>query len=121
MSSHVDDDRSELRPTKTECNHTAERVLKLILESPDDTAVRINSDPNPMYVTVENAEFAFWCHNYTKGCQERRPIEAVTGRSTTVVDQLHEYANAGYGLETVPKDRIDTDERPRPTTYTNYQ
>lgn len=112
--------RERIRPTETECHHRAERGLELILENPDTKAVRIDSNPEPMYVTVEDGEFAFWSFNYTWRCQERRQIEDVHGSYTTVVDQLHAYANSGYGLGTVSKDRIDTERKPRGTSLGDF-
>lgn len=107
--------RERIRPTETECNHRAERGLKLILEDPESKAVRIDSNPEPMYVTVEGGEFAFWCFNYTWKCQERKPVKDAYGPFETVVDQLHAYANDGYGIGTASKDSIDTERKPRAT------
>ena len=113
--------RELIRPTETECNHRAERGLKLILESPDEKAVRIGSNPNPMFVTVEDSEFVFWSFNYTWKCQERREMPDVHGPYETVVDQLHAYANTdGYGIGTVSKDRIDTERKPRATGLVDF-
>lgn len=106
-------DRERIRPTETECNHTAERGLKLLLESPEAKAVRIDSDPEPMYVTLEDGEFVFWAYDYTWQCQEQTPVADAFGPFETVVDQLHGYANDGYGLGTVSKDRIDTERKPK--------
>lgn len=108
-------DRERIRPTETECNPIAERGLKLALEKPDETAVRIDSDPNPMYVTVEDGEFVFWCYNYTWKCQEQKEVSDAHGRFETAVDQTHAYANSGYSIGTVAKDRIDTERKPRAT------
>lgn len=112
---HTQVDRSELRPEETECNHVAERGLKLLWEAPDSKAVRIDSNPNPMYVTVEDGSLAFWCFNYTWKCQEIMPVEDAYGPFETVVDQLHAYANDGYGIGTVSKERIDAERKPRAT------
>lgn len=108
-------DRSELRPEETECNYWAERALKLLWEDPDSRAVRIDSNPNPMHVTVEDGELAFWCYNYTWNCQERMPVEDSHSGFETVVDEVHGYANADYGIGTVSKDQIDTERKPRAT------
>jgi hypothetical protein len=108
-------DRDDLRPDATECNHHAERALKLLWENPDSRAVRIDSNPNPMFVTVEAGDLAFWCHNYTWKCQEQKPVAAAFGPFETVVDQLHGYANDDYPIGTVSKDRIDTERKPRAT------
>lgn len=122
MSEHdnSDIDRENIRPTETECHHRAERGLKLILESPDEKAVRIESTPEPMYVTVEDGELAFWCFNYTWRCQERKPVGDAVGPFETVVDQLHAYANDGYGIGTVSKDRIDTERKPKGTSLGDF-
>lgn len=108
-------ERSEIRPKDTECNHRAERGLKLLLENEDSRAVRIDSNPNPMFVTIEDGEFTFWAFDYTWKCQEQMPIDDAHGQFETVVDQLHAYANDGYGIGTVSKDRIDTERKPRAT------
>lgn len=113
--------RAELRPEDTECNHRAERALKLLWENADTRAVRIDSNPNPMFVTVEDGELAFWCHNYTWRCQEQMPVADAHGRFKTVVDQLHGYANDGYGIGTVSKDRIDTERKPRATGLGDFE
>lgn len=105
-------ERSKLRPEETECNHRAERGLKLLYEKPN-SAVRIDSNPEPMFVTLEDGELAFWCYNYTWKCQEQQPVEESHSRFETVVDELHAYANSGYGIGTVSKDRIDTERKPR--------
>ncbi|WP_337653207.1 hypothetical protein [Halomontanus rarus] len=121
MSETTEIDRETIRPEETECNHTAERGLKLILENPDETAVRIESNPEPMYVTVEDGDLAFWCYNYTWKCQEQTPVDDAFGPFETVVDQLHAYANDGYGLGTVSKDRIDTERKPRGTSLGDFE
>jgi len=113
-------DRSQLRPDETECHHRAERALKLVRENPESRAVRIDSDPNPMFVTVEDGAFAFWCFDYTWKCQERRPVADCYGPFETVVDQLHAYANDGYEIGTVSKDRIDTEKKPRATGLEDF-
>ncbi|WP_135822980.1 hypothetical protein [Halostella litorea] len=113
-------DRTNLRPTETECNHTAERALKLLWENPDTKAVRIDSNPNPMYVTVEDGDLAFWAFDYTWKCQERVPVPDAYGPFETVVDQLHGYANDDYPIGTVSKDRIDTEPRPKPTSLEDF-
>lgn len=107
--------REELRPDETECNHHAERALVLLYENPDSRAVRIESNPEPMYVTLEDGDLAFWCYNYTWHCQEQTDVEESHTTFETVVDELHAYANSGYGLGTVAKDRIDTERKPRAT------
>lgn len=116
MSEQLSDDinRSKLRPEQTECNHRAERGLKLLYEKPN-TAVRIDSNPNPMFVTLEDGDLVFWAFDYTWKCQERTPIEETFSQFETVVDELHAYANDGYPIETVSKDRIDTEQKPRAT------
>lgn len=113
-------DRADLRPDETECHPTAERALKLLYENPD-RAVRIDSNPNPMFVTREDGDLVFWCHNYTWKCQEREPIEDAYGPFETVVDQLHAYANDGYPIGTVSKDRLDTERKPRSTSLGDFE
>lgn len=107
--------REDLRPEETECNPAAERALKLLYESPEDTAVRIDSSPNPMYVTLEDGELVFWSHDYSWKCQTRTEVEDAFGRFETVVDHLHGHANDDYGIGTVSKDRMDTEKKPKST------
>lgn len=113
-------DRSALRPEETECHHRAETALKNLWGNESTRAVRIDSSPEPMFVTVEDGELAFWSYNYTWECQERRPIDETHRSFNTVVDLLHSYVNDGYGVGTVSKDRVDTEKKPRGTTLGDY-
>jgi hypothetical protein len=120
LATESDVNRSALRPDETECHHRAERALKLLVGSPDDTAIRIDSNPNPMYVTVEDGDLTFWAYDYTWRCQQEVAIEDAFGRFTTVVDQLHGYANDGYGIGTVAKERMNTGKKPRATGLEDF-
>jgi len=113
-------DRSELRPEETECNHTAERALVLLYEK-QNRAVRIDSQPNPMYVTLEDGELVFWCFNYAWKCQEQQAVGDAYGPFETVVDQLHAYANDGYPIKSVSKCEIDTERKPKATGLGDFK
>ena len=112
--------RPDLRPDETECNHRAERALKLCWENPDSRAVRIESDPEPMFVTVEDGALAFWAFDYTWKCQEQVDVADAFGPFETAVDQLHGYANDGYPIGTVSKNQINTNTKPKTTKLKNF-
>lgn len=112
--------REDIRPEETACNHRVERCLKLLFEGNNSDALRIDSNPEPMYVTVEDGELAFWAFNYTWKCQERMEVEDCFGPFETVVDQAHAYANDGYPIKHVSKDEIDDERKPRGATLGDF-
>lgn len=118
-----DDDqtRPTVRPQATDEHFAATGALSYVLDHPD-SAILIDSNPNPMFVTVDDDEFSFWCFDYSKKCQVRyNPEDDSATRFDKVVDELHGYANSGYGIDVVDRDMIDDDPKPVATSLGEFE
>lgn len=115
----TDQSRPTTRPQATSEHYAARGALDHILDAPN-RAVRINSTPEPMFVTIDDGEFSFWCFDYSKKCQVRENIEDVFGPFDTVVDTLHAYANDGYPIDVVDREQIDDDPKPVATSIDDF-
>lgn len=113
-------DPPEIEPTDVDEHFRAKNALRILLENPHDRAVRIESNPEPMYATLEAGELAFWCFDYSKKCQVRENVEDCYGPFETVVDQVHAYVEDGYPIGTVARDRIDDEPKPKATSLDDF-
>lgn len=117
----MSDAEIETRPDDVDPHWKAAGALDAIVRDPEK-AVRIDSNPNPMYVTVDDGELAFWCFDYRKKCQVRDdPSEDEYHRPETVVDTVHAYASAEYPILVVSRDEIDDEPSPVATSLGDFE
>ncbi|SFT06290.1 hypothetical protein [Halostagnicola kamekurae] len=118
MSTTASDEIPE--PEKADPHWRVENALERLYDAPDEKAIRIESNPNPMFVTLEDGDLEFWAHDYTWRCQERSDVTESVSSYETVVDELHGYANAGYGISMDRTNRIDTERKPKATSLGDF-
>ncbi|MWG36576.1 hypothetical protein [Halomarina oriensis] len=111
---------SEIEPASIDPHWRAIGALQSLADNPE-RALRIESNPNPMYATVEDSELVFWCFDYSKKCQVQDDVtESKTFTAENAADMVHIYAHREYGFSFTDRGEIKTEPEPRGTTLRSF-
>lgn len=90
-------------------------------ERPEQVALRIESTPNPMYLTREGDEWQLWSYNYTWRNQEKTGLSGFfSGGWESELEAVSALARSGYGISSCYKSEIDTEKKPRGTSLGDF-
>lgn len=98
-----------------------ELLLAKVREADGGLCIRMESNPEPMYATLEDdGTFQLWAFDYSKKCQTRTSSESFLRGWGTAEEAIRAVAYDTYPMTTADPGEIDTDPKPAATSLGDF-
>ncbi|MFC7216502.1 hypothetical protein ACFQO4_20800 [Saliphagus sp. GCM10025334] len=98
-----------------------DHLLLKVREADGELCIRFESNPNPMYATLEDdGAFQLWAFDYSKKCQTKTDHEDFLRGFETAEAAIRSCAYDTYHVTTTSPEEIDTDAKPTATSLGDY-